>query len=77
MYIPPAFRVEDVSKLGQNRSAEDTQGVFNALYHSADADSLALARMMLTECNVNENAQPPTAHRKANTPFTFQRAEQK
>jgi len=52
----PVTRIEGKFKLGQNRPAADTQGVFDALSRSADADSLALARMMLTECNVNENA---------------------
>lgn len=52
----PVTRVEGKFKLGQNRPAADTQGVFDALSRSADPDSLAVARMMLTECNVNENA---------------------
>ena len=52
----PITRIEGKFKLGQNRSAEDIQGVFDALSKSADADSQAIARMMLTECNVNRNA---------------------
>jgi transcriptional regulator len=52
----PVTRIEGKFKLGQNRPAADTQGVFDALSRSADTDSLAVARMMLTECNVNENA---------------------
>jgi transcriptional regulator len=52
----PVTRIEGKFKLGQNRPAADTQGVFDALTNSADADSLALARMMLTECNVHEAA---------------------
>ena len=52
----PITRIEGKFKLGQNRSAADTQGVFNALSNSTDADSQAIARMMLTECNVNKNA---------------------
>jgi transcriptional regulator len=52
----PVTRIEGKFKLGQNRSTEDTQGVFEALSRSADADSLAIARMMLTECNVKKDA---------------------
>ena len=52
----PITRIEGKFKLGQNRPAADTQGVFDALSRSDDADSLAVARMMLTECNVDENA---------------------
>ena len=33
----PIARIEGKFKLGQNRSAADTQGVFDALSHSADA----------------------------------------
>jgi transcriptional regulator len=43
-------RIEGKFKLGQNRPAADIQGVFDALSRSADADSVALARLMLTEC---------------------------
>ena len=46
--------IEGKFKFSQNRPAADIQGVFDALSRSADADSLALARMMLTECNVND-----------------------
>jgi transcriptional regulator len=52
----PIRRIEGKFKLGQNRPAADTQGVFEALSRSDDAESRALARMMLTECNVHENA---------------------
>jgi transcriptional regulator len=52
----PVNRIEGKFKLGQNRSAEDTQGVFDALSRSDDADSRAVARMMLTECDVHESA---------------------
>jgi len=50
----PITRIEGKFKLGQNRPAADTQSVFDALSRSADADSQALARLMLTECNVHE-----------------------
>ena len=52
----PVNRIEGKFKLGQNRSAADTQGVFEALSRSDDADSRALARMMVTECDVHEHA---------------------
>jgi transcriptional regulator len=52
----PVNRIEGKFKLGQNRSAADTQGVFEALSRSADPDARAVAWMMLTECNVHENA---------------------
>jgi transcriptional regulator len=52
----PITRIEGQFKLSQNRPAADTQGVFDALSRSGDADSLAVARLMLTECNVSENA---------------------
>jgi transcriptional regulator len=52
----PITRIEGKFKLGQNRPAADTQGVFDALSRSADADSRALAQMMLTECKVHETA---------------------
>lgn len=52
----PVTRIEGKFKLGQNRPEADTQGVFDALSRSNDADSLAVARMMLTECKVDENA---------------------
>ena len=57
----PVTRIEGKFKLGQNRPAADTQGVFDALSRSDDAASLALARMMLTECNVSKNAPPCAA----------------
>ena len=52
----PVNRIEGKFKLGQNRSAADNQGVFEALSRSADADSRAVAGMMLAECNVHEGA---------------------
>jgi transcriptional regulator len=52
----PISRIEGKFKLGQNRSAADTQGVFEALSRSEDADSRALAKMMLAECNVRATA---------------------
>jgi transcriptional regulator len=52
----PINRIEGKFKLGQNRSAADTQGVFEALSRSADPDARAVAWMMLTVCNVHENA---------------------
>jgi len=52
----PIARIEGKFKLGQNRSAADTRGVFNALSHSVDPDSRALAQIMLSECNVHESA---------------------
>jgi transcriptional regulator len=48
----PITRVEAKFKLGQNRPAADTQGVYDALSNSADGESRALAELMLTECNV-------------------------
>ena len=50
----PITRIEGKFKLGQNRSEADTQGVFDALSRSTDADSRALAKLMLAECNVRE-----------------------
>jgi len=55
----PIARIEGKFKLGQNRSMADTQGVFDALSHSADADSRALAQIMLSECNVHESQPSP------------------
>jgi transcriptional regulator len=52
----PVNRLEGKFKLGQNRSTEDAQGVFEVLSRSDDADGRAVARMMLTECNVHDNA---------------------
>ncbi|HWE52795.1 MAG TPA: FMN-binding negative transcriptional regulator [Bryobacteraceae bacterium] len=48
----PITRIEGKFKLGQNRPAADHQGVFEALSHSDDAGSRALAQMMVTECKV-------------------------
>jgi transcriptional regulator len=52
----PVTRIEGKFKLGQNRPPADIQGVFEALFHSGDAESLAVARMMLAECDVHETA---------------------
>lgn len=52
----PISRIEGKFKLGQNRPAADVQGVFDVLAHSNDAESRAVAQMMLAECNVHENA---------------------
>jgi transcriptional regulator len=49
----PISRVECKFKFGQNRSAEDIHGVIDALVRSTDAESQALAKMMLAECNVS------------------------
>jgi transcriptional regulator len=58
----PVTRMEGKFKLGQNRSAADTQGVFDALSRSDDADSRALAQLMRTECSPNcAIPEPPTA----------------
>jgi transcriptional regulator len=48
----PISRIEGKFKLGQNRSAEDLQGVYKALSGSADFASRALAEMMRTEGHV-------------------------
>jgi transcriptional regulator len=55
----PIARIEGKFKLGQNRSTADLQGVFDALSHSADPDSRALAQIMLSECDVHVSAQSP------------------
>ena len=52
----PVNRLEGKFKLGQNRSTADNQGVFDALSRSDDLDARAIARMMLTECDVHESA---------------------
>lgn len=51
----PVARLEGKFKLSQNRPA-DIQGVFDALSRSNDPASLAVARMMLTECDINGSA---------------------
>ena len=48
----PVARLEGKFKLSQNRPSHDVQGVIEALSHSEDADSRAIAQLMLTECNV-------------------------
>lgn len=55
----PIARLEGKFKLGQNRSTADLQGVFNALAHSADPDSRALAQIMVNECNLHESSPSP------------------
>jgi transcriptional regulator len=45
----PISRVEAKFKLGQNRPAADSQGVFEALSGADDSDSRALAQLMLAE----------------------------
>jgi transcriptional regulator len=52
----PITRLEGKFKLGQNRSAADREGVFEALSHSDDPDSRALAQLMLGEGLANEGA---------------------
>ena len=49
----PITRVECKFKLGQNRPAADMQGVFEALSRSGDAESQALAQLMLAECDIH------------------------
>jgi transcriptional regulator len=52
----PITRIEGKFKLGQNRSAADLQGVFDALSRSDDPDSRALAQLMLEEGHADEGA---------------------
>jgi len=52
----PVTRLEGKFKLGQNRSVADLQRVFEALSRSDDADSRAVARLMLTQGHVQEGA---------------------
>jgi len=54
----PVTRIEGKFKLSQNRPVADIQGVFDALSRSDDADSRAVARMMLTECSVRDGMIP-------------------
>jgi transcriptional regulator len=49
----PITRIEGKFKLGQNRSAADQQGVFDALSRSDDPDSRALAQLMLEGGHAN------------------------
>ena len=49
----PISRIEGKYKLGQNRSAADLKGVFDALCSSGNADDLALATMMAQESNLS------------------------
>jgi transcriptional regulator len=49
----PLSRIEGKFKLGQNRSAEDRQSIYEALLDSADPTSRALAEMMLPEGHVH------------------------
>jgi len=48
----PVARLEGKFKLSQNRPAHDVQGVIEVLSHSEDADSRAVAQLMLAECSV-------------------------
>ena len=48
----PITRIEGKFKLGQNRPAADLRGVIDALSSADDADSRAIAQMMLAECNI-------------------------
>ena len=50
----PLSRIEGKFKLGQNRSAADVQGVFDALSASEDQEVRALARMMAEECGATQ-----------------------
>jgi transcriptional regulator len=52
----PITRLEGKFKLGQNRSAADLQGVFEALSQSDDPESRALAQLMLEEGFAKESA---------------------
>ncbi|MDB6016325.1 MAG: FMN-binding negative transcriptional regulator [Pedosphaera sp.] len=49
-------RIEGKFKLGQNRSAADLKGVFDALSSSDDAEHHALAKIMAAECDIGKNA---------------------
>lgn len=51
----PINRLEAKFKLGQNRPAEDSQGVFEALSRSEDPEGHSLARLMLSEGHALEN----------------------
>ena len=53
----PLTRLEGKFKLGQNRSPEDLQGVFQALSRSENADDRALAQLMRAEGHVHEIAR--------------------
>ena len=52
----PVTRLEGKFKLGQNRPGADLQRVFEVLSRSDDADSRAVARLMLTQGHVQESA---------------------
>ena len=52
----PVTRIEGKFKLGQNRSEADIQRVFDALSRSNDAESHAVAQMMLGECNARPSS---------------------
>ncbi len=51
----PISRIEGKYKFGQNRSAEDIDGVIDALKRSGNADNQALAQMMIAECDIKRN----------------------
>ena len=48
-------RIEGKFKLGQNRSAADLKGVFDALSSSDNIDHHALAKIMATECDIGKD----------------------
>lgn len=53
----PVTRIEGKFKLGQNRSAADVHGVFDALSRSDDPNSRAVAHMMLSEGHATARTQ--------------------
>ena len=55
----PVTRLEGKFKLGQNRSVADLQRVFEVLSRSDDAESRAVARLMLSQGYVQEGATRP------------------
>jgi transcriptional regulator len=57
----PVTRLEGKFKLSQTRPPGDIQGVCDALTRAGDAESLALARLMLTECKVHAAGPTPSA----------------
>lgn len=50
----PVSRIEGKFKLGQNRSAEDLKGIYDALSTSVDCGDNALADLMLSEGQVKK-----------------------
>jgi transcriptional regulator len=53
----PISRIEGKFKLGQNRSDEDRQGVFDSLSQSSDCDARELAKLMWAEGVVDSRPQ--------------------